>query len=601
MGNSCSGRTVKEVTDDLEVDLLTSAKSLLSKEFGQTLASSAGLQDAVDALAKAKFTKDLGYDWNSNADLINPPDMDKVDKRRLSADDYCIIPDDKNIATAVADYIDKGLNDVHLDDWMKANATADLAAAINQYISYPVDNEWHLGTKTLRYDAVVDKNQGNSQDSGQDSYKLALSLVYTNATKTESAVEVSLHVFYFVGVYYTVESPKAATFAELRQDAWSSAQQLTQLTDPHISNDTSLKDAFYKWGTSDSGPFKNDFQRAWGTHAPDFATDEQEPVDTANSALAFFQTNALTDEYLDSYVTTKVLSGISLPTQNMTDWIKGILVQQYKSITSQPNTSGWSITKLDQSYGLGNASVRPIRLNGELIYWAKTKDITVANQSVTVYVYYIYFLGTIYDLEPDPIYTDLSKTLIASVPGHGAATGTVNANAVKKAVEDWNRSNFATAYALQFPMTQHDPSDTKANWWWGFFEFDHFDPTQDDIMTEVTDRLFARDSATNAQIHHDLQPKVYDWVVKMFSDLAGTKTLKDPNAWYSFTKENSFEYVPHANRPDEKWVLAARTAWAYCNGTITESSRGNQTLNHFCLSVLIYITAAAEGDDSSDV
>lgn len=118
------------------------------------------------------------------------------------------------------------------------------------------------------------------------------------------------------------------------------------------------------------------------------------------------------------------------------DWVKGVLVQQYKSIVSQPNTSGWTMRKLDQSFGLGNASVRPIRLNGELVYWAKTKDIMVANQQVTVYAYYVYFLGVsfslvplgfsrssqglqnIYDLEPDPLYKDLSKTLIESIPGH---------------------------------------------------------------------------------------------------------------------------------------------------------------------------------------
>ncbi|KAH6903422.1 hypothetical protein BKA70DRAFT_1300945 [Coprinopsis sp. MPI-PUGE-AT-0042] len=544
MGN-CSGRTVKEVTDDLESELLTSAKNLLESKYKKI---------TVDALAQAQFTTDF--------------DIDKVDKRRFSADDYCIIPDDKDIPTAVADYINKGLKDVHLDDWMKNNASADLAAVINQYISYPVDTQWHLGTKTLRYDAVVDKSKSTSQDSGQDSYKLALSLVYTNATKTESAVEVSLHV------YYTVESPKAATFAELRQEAWSSAQQLTQLK-------TSI----------DPG----------ATHAPDFATDEKEPVDTANSVLAFFQTKDLTDDFLESYIATNVLSGINLPTQEMTDWIKGILVQQYKGIVSQPNTSGWNITKLDQSYGLGNATIRPIRLNGEIFYWAKTKSITVANESVTVYVYYVYFLGNIYDLEPDPIYTDLSKTLISSVPGHGAATGTINADAVKTAVEDWNRSNFATNYNLQFPTVQHDAKDKKNNWWWSFFEFDHFNPSQDDIMTEVTDRLFARDPADNAQIHHNLQPKVYDWVVKMFSDLAGTKTVKDPNQWYGFSKENNFEYLPHSDKPDDKWVIATRTSWAYCNGTITETSRGSQTLNHFCLSVLIYIEADAEGASSSDV
>jgi hypothetical protein len=73
-----------------------------------------------------------------------------------------------------------------------------LAAVINKFIAYPVDTEWHLGTTTLQYDAVIPK--GASEDFNQDSVKLALSLVYTNATKTESAVEVSLHVFYFVGV-----------------------------------------------------------------------------------------------------------------------------------------------------------------------------------------------------------------------------------------------------------------------------------------------------------------------------------------------------------------------------------------------------------------
>jgi len=587
MGNSCSKRTVKEVTDDLENELLASAKNLLDKEFNQKLdPNHSSLQDTVLALAKAEFSKTFGYDWSPTS--VSPPNIDSDNPQYHLASDYCIVPADEDITKAIAKYVNDGLGSSGIDDWMKKKAVADLSTIIGKYITYPVDTTWHYGPGVAQYDAV---------NPNEDSYKLDLSLVYTNATKTESAVEVSLHIFYFVGAYYTIKSPKAVTFEKLRKHAWDAATALPNAGQT-VTSDPQLQTALFNWGTALGGPFNNDFQRRWDGQPDDFATDESRPIDTRNGELAFFGAKDLTEDYLDKYIDANIMIGFDLRLQGLQDWAKALLVKEYQAAFRQTNLNGWSHKKVDQTYGLKDLSIRPVRLNGEIVSWASEATITDANQPVTIYVYYIFFLGYFYELEPDPILKDMSKTLVQNIPGQGTVPSYVGPDQVKAAVETFNSSRFSSYYGYEFP-TKVDPKDTSKKAWSTVFEFDHWNPNDGEIKAIVDDKIFVRDPKEDTQIHHDLQPIVYDWIVKMASDISGKTFTKDPNGWYQFNKNNSFPYIgPKTKTP---YVLQTDTAWAYCNATITEDGRGGETLNYFYLSVLIHVNAHSDDVNDSDV
>ena len=75
--------------------------------------------------------------------------------------------------------------------WSPDKVTSDLAATIRKYLTYPCDNEWHSGSSSATYDAA---------NPDVESYQLDLSLIYSAATRTESAVEATVHIIYFVGV-----------------------------------------------------------------------------------------------------------------------------------------------------------------------------------------------------------------------------------------------------------------------------------------------------------------------------------------------------------------------------------------------------------------
>ena len=83
------------------------------------------------------------------------------------------------------------LSDMISSNRFQAKASSDLSAIIGKYANYPCDNEWHYGSCSETYDSTT---------SGIDSYQFDLSLIYTNATRTESAIEATLHILYFVGV-----------------------------------------------------------------------------------------------------------------------------------------------------------------------------------------------------------------------------------------------------------------------------------------------------------------------------------------------------------------------------------------------------------------
>ncbi|KDR76808.1 hypothetical protein GALMADRAFT_139682 [Galerina marginata CBS 339.88] len=592
MGGSCSKVTKQQVTDDLESQLRTAASVQLQRDFGQKINGSS-LQDYTQALGEAYFKQKFGYDWDANN--CKPPNVEQTDPRVFPAVDYCIVDGDHDLTEAVAKYVTNGLSNVHLEDWMRDKAASDLSAVIGKYANYPCDNEWHYGSCSETYD---------STNSAIDSYQFDVSLIYTNATRTESAVEATLHILFFVGVYYTVQSPAALTLGKLKGDAYDAARVLPNVTQNPVNNDIDLKNALQQYG----GPiFKTEFGYDYqGAKPSDAATDEKEPIYTRSQDLAYMNTRTLNDGQVEAYVKLHVMDGFNIPVsgdtdgQKIVDAIQAEIVAQYKAIFGKPQSGGWKYVKINITFGLSLLSWRPVRLTAIIPYYSASKSISVNGQTKDVDMIFIYFFGLAYELEPDPIVQDLMQTLAKNIPGitTSAIPPTLNADELQGYARTFNVSKFDHKFGFHFPDTDAEKSD-KIKYWDAVFEFDSYNPSLADIKDKVTHQIFGPDFTTDEQIKHGLQKTVFDWIVDDFADFSGTSYAKDDNQWYNIPKQNNFTYK--GKDGTTTFDMQAKTSWAYANGTITEDGRGGRTLQHFYLSFLMYITAEKEDDSDDDV
>jgi len=188
-----------------------------------TLSDDVILQDYLEAIAKARFKNEFRYNWSSTN--CSPPSLSK-DGTVHPASDYCLIDQNHNLTPGIKSYVDQGLawvfwtplsgnnslamgahRSAGLEIWMKSTcpdlwseidmmffegkAAADLAAAIGTYTSNLCDNNWYYEPFTQTY---------NASNDNVDSYQCDAVIVYTNATHSESVVEATLHILYFVGV-----------------------------------------------------------------------------------------------------------------------------------------------------------------------------------------------------------------------------------------------------------------------------------------------------------------------------------------------------------------------------------------------------------------
>ncbi|KAF8894183.1 hypothetical protein CPB84DRAFT_1848523 [Gymnopilus junonius] len=603
MGNSCSCVTEQQVTDALKAQLLDAAKDQLQKEFDQTLPDNSSLQDYTSALSKAYFKKQFEYDWDPTNP--KPPKLEPINPRIHAATDYCIINGHQDLRQGVAAYVADGLESVHLDDWMKV---------IGKFANYPCDNEWHDGTYSETYD---------SKNPGTDSYRFDVSLLYTNATRTDSAVEATLHILFFVGVYYTVSSPAAETFHNLQSKAYTAAASLPNVTQSPIVNDVDLKKALYQYNAPN---FKDKWQYDYNTGKPsDFATDESEPIFSKNQDLAYFNTRTLTDDQIDTYVQLHIMDGIHITVPDGTSSgegldvpflhyadprtlfasrvegrdVKSVIAAQFKHVLGNPDSGGWKYTELDKTFGVGLASWRPIRINALMAYYSSSATIIVENKDVTVDMIYVYFFGIVYELQPDPIIQDMTRSLCKNIPGisPNEIPKHITPTQLTNFIEKFNVAGFDKQYGFHFP--DDDTGMTpKIKYWRAFFEFQTHNPLRSDIEDKIEKQIFGPDDKVDEEIKHHLQKSVYDFMVNYFADVSGTAYPKTDNEWYSIRKQNSFSYEGHKN---SNWDLQARTSWAYANAKMTEDGQGGETVQYFYLSLLLYITADEDEESDSDV
>jgi len=585
----CHSRTVKQVTDDLEAELRESAQDMLYKQFGKKLDSSASLEDYAQALSTAEFKQAFGYEWASDSTNCKPLDVDPHDPHVYPASDFCIIPDTQNLTDAIGNYVDQGLSSLHLDKWMKDKATSDLAALVGQFLSYPVDNAWHYKSINEQYDAA---------DTSEDSYKLDVALLYTNATRTECATEVTLHIMYFVGVYYTVISPKATTFAALRTDAYTAASGLPNVTQS-VKDDNGLLTALKQY---EAPIFKTTYGYDYDSGKPSDATkDASEPIFARNNYLCFFPQRAgLTDEQLDAYIRLHIMTGFGLPPNDQIDWttlITDDIRAQFRNVLNNPSSNTWNNVTLRQSYGLQKASVRPLKLNALVDAWYGSQTISINNQDVLVEMIYLYFQGIVYEMQEDPIIQDMKHVIVKNIPGvdQGMIPAKITSTQLNDYIRTWNLSNFQRVNGFSYPTTPS--TDAHVNHWEGVFEFKTWNPSQSDIMTQIESQIFGPDDKADAKIHHGLQKPVYDYLVKWFTQYAGSNETKDDDEWYNRTRTNSFPYKPKT----DTWDLDIATSFAFSNATMVEDGRGDPPIYYFYMDLLVYASTKKDNMSSGDV
>jgi len=580
---------VKQVTDDLEDALRDSAKDMLDEQFGKTLDSSASLEDYAQALSTAEFKKAFGYDWASDSTNCKPPDVDPHDPHVYPASDFCIIPDTQNLTDAIGDYVSQGLSSLHLNTWMKDKATSDLAAVVGQLLTYPVDNAWHYKSLNEEYDAA---------DTSEDSYKLDVALLYTNATRTESATEVTLHIMYFVGVYYTVISPKATTFATLRGDAYNKAMGLPNVTQD-VGDDNQLLAALKQY---EDPIFKSKYGYDYNSGKPsDAAKNASEAIFARNNYVCFFPQRAgLTDDQLDAYIRLHIMTGFGLPTNPQIDWttlITDDIRAQFRNVLDNPSSNTWNNVPLTASYGLQKGSVSPLKLDAILDAWYGSQTISINNQDVLVEMIYVYFQGIVYEMEEDPIIQDMKQVIVKNIPGvnQGTIPAKITPTQLNDYIRTWNMSNFARVNGFSYPATPS--TDAHVNHWEGVFEFKTWNPLKSDIMTQIEGQIFGPDDTVDAKIHHGLQKAVYDYLVTWFAQYAGPDETKDENEWYNHTRTNTFQYTPKT----DKWDLDIATSFAFSNATMVEDGRGDEPIYYFYLDLLVYASTKKDESSSSDV
>jgi hypothetical protein len=392
-------------------------------------------------------------------------------------------------------------------------------------------------------------------------------------------------------------SPAAKTFAKLQSDAYTAAQALANVTQKPVKNDIDLAKALYQY---DAPIFKNKWSYDYDTGKPsDFATDETEPVFTKNQHLAYMNTRTLTDAQVEEYIKLHIMDALNIPIDDIADAVKTEIKSQFEQILKTSDTGGWKYAQIDKTYGLHQASERPIRINALIAYYSKSATITVAGKQVTVDMIYLYFFGLVYELEPDPIVQDMTRTLCQNIPGisQGAIPKHITPTQLTGFVETFNVSKFDKEYGFHFPDDESHITP-KIKYWRAFFEFNTYNPSLADIKDKVEKQIFGPDPTEDEEIKHDLQKTVYNWIVDHFADFAGTSYAKDDNEWYNQVKKNNFTYK---GKKQDTWDLEARTSWAYANATITEDIRGGETIKYFYLSFLMYVTAEVEDDSDSDV
>lgn len=577
----------QDVEDNLESSLRTAARDLLANDFGLALSNGAALESYLEGIAKAGFKNEFKYDWS--LENCSPPNKLAIVKPTT---DFCIFNKHDDLTASIKSYVDDGLSSAHLESWIKAKATADFTTTIGNCTKNACDNKWYCKPWKEAY---------NASDSTMDSYECNMMIVYTNAARTESAVDVTLNIFYFVGVYYTVKSPTKEAFGGLQSNAYAAAQKLNDGYRPTVNNDVALTTALQQYSIPN---FKSKWGYNYETDKPsDFPKNESNSIYTKTTHLCYFQSKStfFNNLFLDNYIQQNIMGGLNIPIDTARASIQNDIKAIFQEIISDSNSGQWNIESIDKKYELHKTSENPLRMNALVVQWYDSKSLEVDDtdgkaKNVTVEMIYMYFLGVVYELTPNQIEQDLMQELIKNIPGikQSLLPSKITPDLITSSVETYNCSKFKDEYGIDFPTKASSHTEKR---WRVFLEFPSWMPSDDAIQKSVTKNLFGPDDTKDQEIKHGKQADVYNFIVDSIKYYSGTDYPKSNNQWYSRTKKDSLPYKVK----DVDWILDVRTSWAFANGKMTEDGDGGETAQRFYVSLLLHITVEKDDEEGEDV
>ncbi|KAF8643549.1 hypothetical protein AX16_008937 [Volvariella volvacea WC 439] len=475
-GKNDTKKSFSEVQQDLQNKLLANAKALLKSDFGVDADSSWQLEDILNQLALHRFQTRFGFTYDDDPTKCTPPD---AIGRITPIAKLCSITDPTS--DQAKNYVEQVIfSKVDLSGWAAANAKADLVTLATGLVGVDTDQQWLYSEYVRTFDGAMED---------QDSWKVEADLVYVNGSLTEDSLNANLCVIYFMGVYYNIESEAKATRDSLQAEAYNSAKTTTGFS-PAITTNQDLQEALSEYGKT---VFKNKFGFDYDTTPPDYPTDARTSSITRNAHLCYLpdldQTNTL-----PALVKNEIFSGINIGIDSIKNQAIQDVTIEFQTILKAQSAQSWVANYIDNTYGISDPSVNPIRNRGVIFYFFDHKT---TNSQVTVSVTYIFYMAIFYEIFPADIalardlLIDLCNDLILHVEGTTSTSRDVAA--LKEYLLSYTMKQFKQSFGFDFDFNNPAAPDKKGNTTRSFAMLCNpvsYPPGEDEITKFMTNELF---------------------------------------------------------------------------------------------------------------
>jgi len=418
--------------------------------------------------------------------------------------------------------------------------------------------------------------------------KCASIIAYANGSLTESAVTATIHILYFLGVFYPIDSPIKAAAAKLTDAAYKAAEGL--VSGSSISNNDGLQDVLNTYAkTKWSVKFGYDYT----SNPTDFPSDESEPLLTRNDNLGYFQGTDASS--LDAYVKDQIFSGFDVNITEAGDDALADVQASYKSVYDDVEQGSWNISYLDKLYLLKDLdNVNPVALNGILVFYKDDTTVVDSKKNqIAVTIRYIYFIGLIHECKPDSLVADLFKNLCDAIPGNNTDTD-LTGKTLSDELKSYTTSGWKTAFDFDFGT---DPPDAISG---NKFKVVNLlfswpdTPTTDEVQDKL-DHVWYKKGETKVFTH--CGDDIYDHLVDQISYFAGSKTVKENCVWQqdSYTEQYTFTASDKTTKYVKEYSL-----YTFADGKVTEDGRGGESLEEFAFSYLATFCMVDPDADTDD-
>ncbi|KAF8649232.1 hypothetical protein AX16_005924 [Volvariella volvacea WC 439] len=571
-GGGDTKKSFAEVQQDLQDQLLANAKKLLKTDFNVDADSSWQLEDILYQLAFHRFQDRFKFSFSDDPANCNPPDsiggVTTVAK-------LCSITDPTS--DQAKNYIEQTIfSKVDLPPWVAANAKADLVTLATGLIGVDTNKQWLYSEYVESFDAAIED---------QKSWKVEADLVYVNGSLSEDGLNANLCIIYFMGVYYNIKSEAKATRDALQAEAYSTAKTTTGFASS-INTDQNLSDALLEYGKT---IFNKKFGFAFGSTPPDYPKDARTPSIAYNGHLAYLPDLDKLNT-IPALVKNEIFSGINIGVDSIKTQATADVTAEFQTILKAQSTQSWTINYIDNTYGISDPAINPIRNRGVIFYFY---DHQTTASKVTVSVTYIFYMAMFYEIYPAEIalardlLIDLCNDLIEHIEGESSTSRDVIA--LQQYLKEYSKKQFQDNFGFDFDSgTPPDQKGKTVRRFSALCNPTAYPPGADEVTKFMTNELFDNNSALFPPY---ARAPIYDNVVQHLNRYLGTDTVKDASFWYTSHQERYYD-----DPAGQKDSVHERVVYVYALGKKREDSVGGGEL----VRVYAYYFAVYNGCDKSD-